>query len=838
MANSLFNKIVDILLPYMGTETVRQTRLVPILSDYKGIYNRIDWSGDAKTFTVRLVKQCEDFGDVEVGKPAQALLLEALRPEVGVDIQMQIDGLLAQLVGGKVDVSKSKVQIIISGDIVQYNKTIKNSSLITILASILGISKDAISILKVIEGSIRVIIEMPTQSANQLLKLFQSSNSKFSILSDFFNPFLIQTIQVASDTENAPPLPRLIDNSQLVNALLSCPSISDPAMRGDIINLLPNDIRNNIPRRSSARADVRNIVKTCQDYSGGLEKLLETIRNFEGNSLPLQEVERLVVKSGAQTNFSLSNKPNRRVRVNLTMSEKSRSDKSYKIFMAHSESELDYLVSSELSKYLIESNCKVVQEQEIHQSKNWGKKLKGELEKADCFMILLSENSLESQVLMEQLVIAKDISSYRQGSPIIIPVRINLPNDHRLPYHLSVYLRDIFQEEWNDGENMLELAQRVIERISTNSEKTYLETKEDLVVKIKSAHPQPSADPRSLIVPGGAIELSSKFYVLRNSDEKALKAIYRPRAMVNVRGARQTGKTSLIIRLYHANKKRKASLRSVFFDFQAFPSSYFQSLDSIWKVLANMLANQLAIKDWDNTKWDKDGFYAINFTNFLNDFVFDRNKTPVLICIDEGDRVFNTPLKSDFYASLRSFYNQGAMEECWGKIHWLIATSTEPSFFIDDISQSPFNIGTHVQLDPFNIDEIKYFANQYKLNLLNSELEAIMNYTGGLPFLVHLILFNLSSKLKTLKQLLNIKTAGDGVFLDHLNRFLIQFHQDKALSQAMKKIVIQKDPQNGKLVNRLEAAGLVKFAKSENEFQILPFCDLYREFFRRGLINE
>lgn len=79
---------------------------------------------------------------------------------------------------------------------------------------------------------------------------------------------------------------RLINQQilQLVDLLLKCPSIQDKSIRNDVLLSLPDNVRNAIPRRDQARADVVNIVKTCNDYPGQIEALIESVRLYEGGS--------------------------------------------------------------------------------------------------------------------------------------------------------------------------------------------------------------------------------------------------------------------------------------------------------------------------------------------------------------------------------------------------------------------------------------------------------------------------------------------------------------------------------------------------------------------------
>lgn len=69
------------------------------------------------------------------------------------------------------------------------------------------------------------------------------------------------------------------------------------------------------------------------------------------------------------------------------------------------------------------------------------------------------------------------------------------------------------------------------------------------------------------------------------------------------------------------------------------------------------------------------------------------------------------------------------------------------------------------------------------------EAEAILAYVGGRPYLVHLLLYHLGRDLQALVDLFDRTTAGQGVFRDHLHRYLIHFEQDSALAEAMRQLL-------------------------------------------------
>lgn len=81
---------------------------------------------------------------------------------------------------------------------------------------------------------------------------------------------------------------------EVVEALLACPSLQTVSGRNSIVALLPTTIQHSAIRSDAARADVLNLLTTCLNYPGGLRSLLEALEFYESDSLPFQEVRRLL----------------------------------------------------------------------------------------------------------------------------------------------------------------------------------------------------------------------------------------------------------------------------------------------------------------------------------------------------------------------------------------------------------------------------------------------------------------------------------------------------------------------------------------------------------------
>jgi hypothetical protein len=85
---------------------------------------------------------------------------------------------------------------------------------------------------------------------------------------------------------------------RLADALMEVPSISDRDSQNVIINMLPNPLRDSIPRSTIPRIQVYNIVRTCPHFAHGLRDLVKAIRSIERDSLPMRQLDSVILEIG------------------------------------------------------------------------------------------------------------------------------------------------------------------------------------------------------------------------------------------------------------------------------------------------------------------------------------------------------------------------------------------------------------------------------------------------------------------------------------------------------------------------------------------------------------
>jgi AAA-like domain len=144
-----------------------------------------------------------------------------------------------------------------------------------------------------------------------------------------------------------------------------------------------------------------------------------------------------------------------------------------------------------------------------------------------------------------------------------------------------------------------------------------------------------------------------------------------------------------------------------------------------------------------------------------------------------------------------------------------------------------FNVGKHINLSNFDLDEIKILAKQYQLDeqLGEDGLRQLMQLTEGHPYLIQEAFANLKSQQITLRELLRLAPTDQGIYSDYLRDQLSTLQNNPQLESAYKKVVMTNEPvklDNSEVKSKLHDMGLVKFHQNE----CLPSCDLFRQYFR------
>jgi hypothetical protein len=504
-----------------------------------------------------------------------------------------------------------------------------------------------------------------------------------------------------------------------------------------------------------------------------------------------------------------------------------------KVFVSYCHVKPDEDLAAELVQFLETNGIGAFIDTKIKVGQEWTEQIDRHLRAARYFVVLLSSESIRSDMVRREIAVAHGLRKANQLS--ILPVRVGL--DAELPYDVGAYLHGLQYAVWRTGQTFGSICQSILERIENPSALGMEEADPppelsdanlpQLAMELHGA-PLPAADPR---LETGAVQLDSPFYVRRVADTDVSRLVCQSGVTVLVKGPRQVGKTSLLARAQALAKSR--GHRTVYLDFQLIDEAHFQSLRSVLLYFGQRLARDLRTSIKPADVWDDLLGGPESLTTFFERAVLEESPIDVTLSLDEVDRIFEYDFRNAFFAMIRAWHNRRASNPAWTAVNLLIGHSTEPALFIDNINQSPFNVGEVIRLGDFTSDEVERLNGLYGSPLrTRSEIEELMGLVGGHPFLARQCLYWLRRTRGTIGDLKRVAANDDGPLGDHLRRYLWMLRDKNGIRDALSEVLHDSRCKDEVSFQRLCAAGLVK---GESRGSASLRCKLYERYFSKHL---
>jgi hypothetical protein len=444
----------------------------------------------------------------------------------------------------------------------------------------------------------------------------------------------------------------------------------------------------------------------------------------------------------------------------------------------------------------------------------WKTLIRENVETSDACIPLLSEHSQYSEMLEEEIKIAHNAPT----KPRLLPVRVGYEGGLIEP--LAAILDPIQYFLWQTEKDDATLITNIINALLAPPS----------VPKDAPLGPLGSGT--------GAIALDSPYYIERTADPRLKGAIENKEGLIRIKGSRQVGKTSLLNRaLHNAGAGEIAVVRT---DYQAFTEAELIDLPTFYKALGRKLSRALrstvpTLPDiatvWDDTFSPND-----NLQDYLELHVLNALPGSLLWGMDEVDRLFVTPFRSDVFGLFRSWYNLRNAEPnhplC--RLTLLLSYATEAALFITDLNQSPFNVGVDIPLSDFTATEIAELNRRFGSPLRSEdEVARFIALVGGHPFLAHRALIEIVRHEMSLEQFEAEADTDTGLFGDHLRRIL--FSTSDELTTLLRDAVQGKPCADDKKFTRLCEAGVL----SGNDYRNPQFrCGIYKNYLTRHLLGD
>jgi serine/threonine protein kinase len=478
--------------------------------------------------------------------------------------------------------------------------------------------------------------------------------------------------------------------------------------------------------------------------------------------------------------------------------------------------------------------CDVFIDQEMTIGTDWRERIQSELEASDFLIPLLSPQSAHSEMVSYEIGLAHNLSQAGNGRPAILPVRVAFTEP--FDYPLSAYLNHLNWALWRSDKDNAQLLNDLMIAIKGGELQLADVLAKSAVMQNVPVdcipQPTPYANPARLESPYGTMDPESIFYIERAGDIVCQREMQRQGTTIVIKAPRQMGKSSLLVRI--ARQANHSGRSVAFLDFQLLDEIALSQADRFFKGFCHWITSEFDLVDTVENFWQIGLGNVQLCTKYIQNQVLKKTNGPLVLAMDEVDRLLNSPFRSDFFGMLRNWHNSRRIGNEWNRLDLLLVISTEPYLLIDDLKQSPFNVGEVIRLENFTREQVTDLNQRHGNPFSSAQITRLMDLLGGHPYLVRQALYRVACEEISAEMLLKQATDDAGPFGDHLRRLWVHLGEHPDLLRALSQVINSHTCSDPILLNRLYGAGLVH---RQGEI-VLPRCELYTEYYRGRLSLE
>ena len=236
---------------------------------------------------------------------------------------------------------------------------------------------------------------------------------------------------------------------------------------------------------------------------------------------------------------------------------------------------------------------------------------------------------------------------------------------------------------------------------------------------------------------GGSLEYQHPTYIVRQADSELYEGL-KNGEFCYVLNSRQMGKSSLRVQMMKQLKAQGAKCTSIDMTrigSHVTPEEWYGGVVS--ELLRGFsLSKKVDFSDWWRRRELLSPLQCLS--EFIEDVLLVEFSSNIVIFIDEIDSIIKIKFKDDFFAFIRSCYNQRVDNPEYKRLTFCLLGVATPSDLIADKNLStPFNIGRAIELTGFQLQEAMPLAQGLAAKISNppTVLSEVLAWTGGQPFL-------------------------------------------------------------------------------------------------------
>lgn len=346
---------------------------------------------------------------------------------------------------------------------------------------------------------------------------------------------------------------------------------------------------------------------------------------------------------------------------------------------------------------------------------------------------------------------------------------------------------------------------------------------------IEALLPHEPPQPTAMLQPQAPKAAYDRRWYIPRTDEERLARDYLsyPGQPVVLWGPELFGKTWLLQHILQEAQAADPSSQVVQLNFGMFDEPALATLDALLRELGSNVAAALGV---DIPVVEQSFGRSKNPMANLN-WLMERNLLPrvpgrLLIAMDRLDVLLGRPYGDAFFGMLRAWAEKGHSAP-WAALRLLLSISTTPSLFVENVSQSPFNLTDPIRLRELSEAGLDRLAQLYGVPRRKEDLQQLQTHVGGHPYLTRLAMYRARQINRSLSEILSSDSSVNEVFGEYLKHCRNRLRRQEGLYESF--CLVLRDPRlrlSDDAYSRLNRAGLVE--RDERTGTITPTYALYR----------
>ncbi|MGF1489121.1 MAG: AAA-like domain-containing protein [Prochloraceae cyanobacterium] len=351
---------------------------------------------------------------------------------------------------------------------------------------------------------------------------------------------------------------------------------------------------------------------------------------------------------------------------------------------------------------------------------------------------------------------------------------------------------------------------------------------------------------RQLKLPEGPLSSESNFYLNRaNIESTCFSEIEQKGSLINIRGIKERGKTSLINRISAYCLAKNYNVVNL--TLRLFDPEQLSDLDlflmSLWTNIFDEINDNSGNLSLEETQNQMETYSKLlgkrkGFLNLFERVLLPKIKVGLVLIIDDLDLIFSEAIVAqEVFAILRNLHESAKSDakKHLAKLKIITAYSTE-AYITYDINQSPFNVGLSIDLPELSLEEIKILSQKYFLELNEEQIKELEDLVGGNPFLLQTAFYNLATETVSFNELLKAAHTEEGIYASHLRKRLSELQKNPELLEGIIQLLKQNSSVllTRKVQFKLAGIGLIK---SSGNKAILS-SKIYKKYLTDKLIDK